>query len=94
LLVIVSANPYNSNKSLLEWDSLVKKEYTLYYTNADKDKIISIDGELQFRFKHIIDFFHHSFRGRFDVYIFPDRTLMDKQWQKEWATLHFNQNAG
>ena len=89
LLVIVSANPYNSNKSLLEWDSLVKKEYTLHYTNADKDKIISIDGELQSGFKHIADFFHHSFIGRFDVYIFPNKTLMDKQWQKDWGDSAF-----
>ena len=84
LPVIVSANPYNSNKSRLEWDSLVKKEYTLHYTNTDKNKIITIDDELQSGFKHIVDFFHHSFINKFDVYIFPNRTLMDKQWRKDW----------
>lgn len=89
LPVIVSANPYNPNKCLLEWDSLVKKEYTLHYTNADKDKIISIDYELQSGFKHIVDFFHHSFINRFDVYVFPNRALMDKQWQKDWGDSTF-----
>jgi len=73
LPVIVSANHYDSNKSLLEWDSLVKKEYTLHFTNADKNKIITIDDELQSGFKHIVDFFHHSFVNKFDVYVFPNR---------------------
>ena len=89
LPVIISANPHNSKKSLVEWDSLVRKEYTLHYTNADKDKIISIDDELQSGFKHIVDFFHHSFINKFDVYIFPGRTLMDKQWQKDWGDSTF-----
>jgi hypothetical protein len=89
LSVIVSANPCNSSKSLPEWDSIVKKEYTLHYTNADMDKIISIDDQLQSGFKHIVDFFHHSFKNRFDVYIFPNRNLMDKQWQKDWGDSTF-----
>jgi len=89
LPVILSANPRNSKKILLEWDSLVRKEYTLHYTKADKDKIITIDDELQSGFKHIVDFFHHSFINKFDVYIFPGRTLMDKQWQKDWGDSAF-----
>jgi len=84
LPVIISANPYNSNKSRLEWDSPVKKEYTLHCTNTDKNKIITIDDELQSGFKHIVDFFHHSFINKVDVYVFPNRTLMDKQWRKDW----------
>ena len=67
LPVIVSANPHKSNKCLLEWVSLVRKEYTLHYTNADKHKIINIDNELQSGFKHIVDFFHHFFINKFDV---------------------------
>jgi hypothetical protein len=89
LSVIVSASPCNSSKSLPEWDRIVKKEYTIHYTNADKDKIINIDDQLQAGFKHIVDFFHHSFINRFDVYIFPDRNLMDKQWQKDWGDSTF-----
>ena len=89
LPVIVSANHYDSNKSLLEWDSLVKKEYTLHFTNADKNKIITIDDELQSGFKHIVDFFHHSFVNKFDVYVFPNRASMDKQWQKDWSDSTF-----
>jgi hypothetical protein len=85
----LSANPRNSTKNLLEWDSLVRKEYTLHYTKADKDITIIIDDELQSGFKHIVDFFHHSFINKFDVYIFPARNLMDKQWQKDWGDSTF-----
>jgi hypothetical protein len=89
LSLVASANPPNSTKSLLEWDSLVRKEYTLHYTNADKDIITTIDDELRSGFKHIVDFFHHSFINKFDVYIFPGRALMDKQWQKDWGDSAF-----
>jgi hypothetical protein len=89
LTVIVPANPNYTTKSLLEWDSLIKKEYTLHYTNSDKNRIITIDDELQSGFKHIVDFFHHPFINKFDVYIFPSRTLMDKQWQKDWSDSTF-----
>ena len=90
LTVIASAKPYNSNQNLFEWDSIVEKEYTLHYTKADKDKIISIDDKLQSGFNHIVDFFHHSFLNRFDVYVFPNRTLMDKQWRKDWGDSTFH----
>jgi len=89
LSATASAKPCNSTKNLPDWDSIVKKEYTLHYTTADKDKIESINNDLQSGLKHIADFFHHSFLNRIDVYIFPNRALLDKQWQKDWGDSTF-----
>jgi len=78
-----------SEKDSLNWQSLVKKEYTLHFTETDKSQLISIDNYLQSGFKHIADFFHHSFPDKLDVYIFPNRKSLDKQWQKDWSDSTF-----
>ena len=74
----------------VEWKELPRDNYTLHYTLADQNMIKKIDGYLQSGVDHIVDYFHHSFTNKFDVYIFPDRTLMDKQWQKDWGDSSFH----
>ena len=73
----------------IEWKELPRDNYRLHYTPADQNVIKKIDGYLQSGVDHIVDYFHHSFTNKFDVYIFPDRTLMDKQWQKDWGDSSF-----
>lgn len=72
------------NQDSTVWSKIVKEQYILSYTKSVEGEIASIDKNLQSGLKFIGDFFRHSFATKFDVYIFPDRTLMDKQWQKEW----------
>jgi hypothetical protein len=76
-------------KDSLEWKELVKEKYTLHYTSTGQNIIKSIDGDLQSGINYIVDFFQHSFSSKFDIYIFPDRTLLDKQWQKDWGDTSF-----
>ena len=73
----------------LEWKELVKEKYTLHYTSADQNIIKKIDNDLQSGIDHIVNYFHHSFPQKFDVYIFPDRALLNKQWQKDWGDSSF-----
>jgi hypothetical protein len=76
-------------KDSLEWKELVKEKYTLHYTSSDQNMIKEIDDDLQSGIKCITDFFHHSFPNKLDVYIFPGRVLLDKQWQKDWGDTSF-----
>ena len=71
-------------KDSLKWKELSREKYTLHYTSADQNIINSIDNYIPSGLNSIVDLFNHSFPDKFDVYIFPDRTLLDKQWQKDW----------
>jgi hypothetical protein len=73
----------------LIWDVLTRKEYSVHYTTADKGRVQTIDSALRSGIKYIADFFHQSFPDKFKVYVFPDRMLLDKQWQKEWGDSTF-----
>ena len=78
-----------SNDSL-SWNTFNKKEYSIHYTAIDKNRLKYVDSCLQSGCNYIAGFFQHSFLNKFEVYIFPNRTLLDKQWQKDWndSTFH------
>jgi hypothetical protein len=73
----------------IEWKKLEKKEFTIYYTIDDEAITSVMDDYLRSGVKSINDFFGHPFLKKFDVYIFPNRTLLDKQWQKDWNDTSF-----
>ena len=89
LLSTVSFAKARGNDSL-EWKELVKEKYTLHYTSTDQNIIKRIDSDLQSGINYIVGFFQQSFPNKFDVYIFPDRVLLDKQWQKDWGDTSFH----
>ena len=73
----------------LLWQVLDKKEYQLHYTVRDKVLIQQIDYYLQSGIRHTSQFFSHPFKSKFDVYIFPDRNTLNRQWQKDWGDSTF-----
>ena len=85
VLLISGSIASTTNEDSTRWNKIVKEQYTLYYTDIDRDKIEGLDKNLQSGLKYSGDFFQHSFSTKFDVHIFPDRALLDKQWQKEWG---------
>ena len=87
--IVVSAKKTNESGDTLIWNVLMKKDYSVHYTNIDKNRIKGIDSALQSGLIYTTDFFRHSFPDKFDVYVFPNRTLMDKQWQKDWGDSTF-----
>jgi hypothetical protein len=68
----------------LTWLAIHHDKYTIYYTRSDKDKVQELENNLASGYKQVIDFFQQPFIKKFDVYIFPDRSGLNKQWQKEW----------
>lgn len=83
------AGSFSGVNDSIEWRELARDQYTLHYTLADQNTIKKIDSYIQSGVEYIVDYFHHSFINKFDVYIFPNRTLMDKQWQKDWGDSNF-----
>lgn len=66
------------------WKIIDKKEYRLYYLPADKQMAEQVNGYLQSGIQNVSAQFNHPFQNRFDVYLFPDRNSLNKQWQKDW----------
>ena len=83
-LVLFSRNTALKTDSLF-WNRLSGVGYTIYYTAADNDEAKTINTYLKSGISHIEGFFNHKFQDTFKVYIFPDRSSLDKQWQKEWS---------
>jgi hypothetical protein len=82
---IVLAN----SKDSIVWNKIEKDQYILYYTKSDKSIAGSIDNYLQSGLKQITDFFQQPFLNKFNVYVFPDRRSLDRQWQKDWGDSTF-----
>jgi hypothetical protein len=90
LLCSVSfARGFAGVKDSVEWKELTTEKYTLHYTSTDQNAINKIDSDLRSGLSYIADYFHHSFINKLNVYVFPTRTLMDKQWQKDWGDSSF-----
>jgi hypothetical protein len=73
----------------LLWTKKQARSFTLYYTFPDSSIISTIEKELEIGSKKVIDFFHSSFKEKYEVYIFPNRTELDKQWSKDWGGPNF-----
>ncbi|MFN8674533.1 MAG: basic secretory protein-like protein [Candidatus Sericytochromatia bacterium] len=73
-------NTENKNDDKIIWEKYNKNILLFNYTDENKDKINEI--EKYFLNYHIIeDFFHHKFRKNINVYIFPNRKLLDTYWK-------------
>lgn len=83
------ANKNRAGQDSLSWNTINKKEYTLHYTNDDKNLVNDIDRYHRSGLNYIPAFLDHSFLKKFDVYIFPDRSSLDKQWQNAWGDSTF-----
>jgi len=71
------------------WKIIDKKDYRLYYTPADQKMAEQAEGYLRSGIRQISTQFNHSFQNKFDVYLFPNRSSLNKQWQKDWGDSTF-----
>lgn len=89
ILLLMSTILFSKNSSLptdsLDWKKLSGNRYTVYYTATDQDEVKKLSVYLQSGIDHITRFFDRQFQDTFNVYIFPDRSSLDKQWQKDWS---------
>ena len=89
LLLFLGSGAFAGVNDSLEWKKLAREKYTLHYTSADQNIINKIDNDLQSGIKQIVGYFRQSFPDKFEVFIFPDRKFLDKQWQKDWGDSSF-----
>lgn len=68
----------------ITWKKLIKKGYSISYTTNDEKEVKKLDIYVQSGINYIAGFFDNSFHDTFNVYVFPDRSSLDKQWQKDW----------
>lgn len=66
--------------------SISKTNFTLHCAPADSAALLPClsDGA-----RAVEQFFGHPFPRKFDVYVFPDRAALDKQWRQDWGDSTF-----
>src|SRR5205809_1076058 len=84
----ITVNLFAADDSL-HWEKKQGRYFTVYYTAADSAIISTIDKELVIGTKTVTDFFHSLFKEKYEVYIFPNRNELNKQWSKDWAGPNF-----
>ena len=87
-MVLFSKNAASPGDSLT-WNKITESGYAIYHTTADNEEAKKINVYLKSGINHIAGFFNHVFQDTFNVYIFPDRSSLDKQWQKDWSDPNF-----
>ena len=88
-LLLFHFNLFAAQTDSLSWIKKEKKFFTLFYTPADSSVISVIEKDLEKGKKIITDFFQSGFTKKFEVYIFPARNELDKQWSKDWGGPNF-----
>ena len=83
LLVSVStlAGPSDS----ATWQKKDHPAFTFSYQDADQKISNEIDLDVDKGISRITSFFGHEFANKFQVFLFPNRALLDKQWQTDWG---------
>src|SRR5436853_2742391 len=73
----------------LHWTKKQNSSFTLYYTSADSAIVSAIEKDLGVGTKTVTGFFHSPFPQKYEVYIFPNRNELDKQWSSDWGGPNF-----
>ena len=89
-LFIYTSSCANPASDSIKWKVLTDKNYSVHYTTTDDNRIAYVDSVLRSGINYTAEFFHQPFPNKFDVYIFPNRTTLDKQWQKDWGDSSFH----
>ena len=83
------ANTTGQGDDSLLWKKSIQKGYTVYYTTDDENQLKKLNTYLESGINNIVTFFGNAFQDTFNVYIFPDRLSLDKQWQQDWGDPKF-----
>ena len=85
LLLHAVNNPVDSSG----WNIIDKKEYRLHYMEAEQQVAVQTMMFIESGMKNVSTQFNHSFQNKFDVFLFPNRNSLNKQWQKDWGDSTF-----
>ena len=71
------------------WHCLPSDAFRVYYTGRDSSfatELVSVATGAQLAAS---SFFGHPFTSRFDIFLFPDRQSLDRQWRRAWGDSTF-----
>ncbi len=72
------------------WKTLPGAAFSLHYTASDSAGNAELQQMVRTGITQVEAFFGHRFPKSFDVYIFPDRAALDRQWQQDWGDSTFH----
>ncbi|MBL7826761.1 MAG: hypothetical protein JNJ57_09030, partial [Saprospiraceae bacterium] len=67
-----------------DWRTFKNARFDLHTTAADSALTPHLISTLEQGVAQIEGFFNQPFPKRFDVWVFPDRGALDRQWQHDW----------
>ena len=67
------------------WQKKDHTTFTFSYQDADQNISNEIDLDLDKGISRITSFFGREFANKFQVFLFPNRASLDKQWQTDWG---------
>jgi len=70
--------------------SIAQPKFTLHCTSEDSSTLLT---RLTIGTQAVERFFGHPFPHKFDVYVFPNRAALDKQWQQDWGDSTFQSSC-
>ena len=71
------------------WSAVENDAFTLYFSGADSARTPQLAATLAGGASSVRAFFTQPFPRRFDVWCFPDRPSLDRQWQHDWGDSTF-----
>ncbi len=88
-ILLLSISTISINSLSQEWNHKKLEKCSIYYTDQDT---IHLNEYSEFIIKGILrteSYFKNPFNHKFEVYIHPNRELLDKQWQTDWQMPDF-----
>lgn len=79
----------NTQSAGLEWQVFTHPAFDLHVTAADSALTSALVKTLSAGAENNAAFFGRPFPQRFDVWCFPDRAALDRQWQQDWGDSTF-----
>jgi hypothetical protein len=76
-------------KTDIHWLTQQHENYLLHYTEADANNVSVYSTMLDKGLQSVADFFKAGFQKSFDVFVYPARSGLDSQWQKDWNMPQF-----
>ena len=71
------------------WQKKDHPAFTFSYQDTDQKISNEIDLDLDKGISRVTSFFGHRFAKKFQVFLFPNRASLDKQWQTDWGLPDF-----
>lgn len=89
LLLLSSLSACLAQPAINTWRVAENKAFTLHFTAPDSALVPLLTDVLLRGVAENAAFFGKDFPKRFDVWCFPDRACLDRQWQHDWGDSTF-----